>query len=213
MTEPTAGPPLEEPSKPIPATAEASTTPATTTDTPEEPKISKRAAEKAAKKAAAAAKKQAHKVEAAIRPKEKTSTSTSNDTPTATSMFDQGWLKSVYEEKKVPHVLTRFPPEPNGFLHIGHAKAIAVNFGFAKRWGGDCYLRFDDTNPEKEEAVYFEKIREMVAWLGFSPFKVTHSSDYFQELYELAEELVKRDGAYVCYCSSMFWYACGWCIR
>jgi glutaminyl-tRNA synthetase len=210
MTEPTAGPPLEEPSKATPTIAEASTTPASTADTPaEEPKISKRAAEKAAKKAAAAAKKQAHKVEAAIRPKEK---STAENTPSPVSMFDQGWLKGVYEEKKVPHVLTRFPPEPNGFLHIGHAKAIAVNFGFAKRWGGDCYLRFDDTNPEKEEAIYFEKIKEMVEWLGFKPFKITHSSDYFQQLYDLAEELVRRDGAYVCYCSSMFFllgFGCG----
>ena len=103
----------------------------------------------------------------------------------------------------ISHVYTRFPPEPNGFLHIGHAKAIAVNFGFAKRWEGDCYLRFDDTNPEKEESIYFQKIKEMVEWLGFRPFKITHSSDYFDQLYALAEELVKRDKAYVCHCSSM----------
>ena len=157
------------------------------------PKISKRAAEKAAKKAAAAAKKAEH----ALRPKEKPAAT--SDSPA--TMFDMGWLKGVYEEKKVPHVLTRFPPEPNGFLHIGHAKAIAVNFGFAKRWNGDCYLRFDDTNPEKEEAIYFRKIKEMVEWLGFKPFKITHSSDYFDQLYALAEELIKRDKAYVCHCS------------
>jgi glutaminyl-tRNA synthetase len=187
MAEPTAGPPLAEPSK-----AESLTKDAPATEG--EPKESKRAAAKAAKKALAAAKKAEH----ALRPKEKP-TGTSSD---PTTMFDQGWLKGVYEEKKVPHVYTRFPPEPNGFLHIGHAKAIAVNFGFAKKWGGDCYLRFDDTNPEKEEAIYFQKIKEMVEWLGFKPYKITHSSDYFDELYELAEELVRRDKAYVCHCSS-----------
>lgn len=192
MAEPTAGPPLAEPSKADTLTKDAASSSAPAEGG--EPKISKRAAEKAAKKAAAAAKKAEH----ALRPKEKPKEST------PATMFDQGWLKGVYEEKKVPHVYTRFPPEPNGFLHIGHAKAIAVNFGFAKRWGGDCYLRFDDTNPEKEEEIYFRKIKEMVEWLGFKPYKITHSSDYFQELYDLAEELIKRDKAYVCHCSSMF---------
>jgi glutaminyl-tRNA synthetase len=201
MTEPTAGPPIEAPSKELPPTD----TPAKDAAPPAEggegtPKESKRAAAKAAKKAAALAKKAEH----ALRPKEKPAEgSSSSSSSSPATMFDQGWLKGVYEEKKVPRVYTRFPPEPNGFLHIGHAKAIAVNFGFAKRWGGDCYLRFDDTNPEKEEAIYFQKIKEMVEWLGFKPFKITHSSDYFDDLYHLAEELVKRDKAYVCHCSSM----------
>ncbi|KAJ3518064.1 hypothetical protein NLJ89_g105 [Agrocybe chaxingu] len=98
-------------------------------------------------------------------------------------------------------VWTRFPPEPNGYLHIGHSKAIFVNFGYAAHHGGKCYLRYDDTNPEKEEARYFESILEMVRWLGFEPWKITYSSDYFTELYELAVELIKRDKAYVCHCS------------
>ena len=96
----------------------------------------------------------------------------------------------------------QFPPEPNGFLHIGHSKAIAINFGFAKQHGGDCYLRFDDTNPKGEEEQYFVAIEEMVTWLGFKPKRITHSSDNFDRLYTLAEALVERNRAYVCHCSS-----------
>lgn len=103
---------------------------------------------------------------------------------------------------KALEVVTRFPPEPNGFLHIGHAKAIAVNFGFAKHYGGKCYLRYDDTNPEKEEERYFTSIKETVEWLGYEPYEVTHSSDRFDRLYELAELLIQKDRAYVCHCSS-----------
>ncbi|KAF9464374.1 tRNA synthetases class I, catalytic domain-containing protein [Collybia nuda] len=99
------------------------------------------------------------------------------------------------------NVWTRFPPEPNGYLHIGHSKAIFVNFGYAAHHGGKCYLRYDDTNPEKEEARYFESILETVRWLGFEPWKITYSSDYFTELFDLAVELIKRDKAYVCHCS------------
>ncbi|KRZ05339.1 putative glutamine--tRNA ligase [Trichinella zimbabwensis] len=96
-------------------------------------------------------------------------------------------------------VVTRFPPEPNGILHIGHAKAINIDFGYAKAHGGICYLRYDDTNPEKEEERYFTAIREMVEWLGYTPYKVTHSSDYFDQLYEYALELIRRGHAYVCH--------------
>lgn len=117
------------------------------------------------------------------------------------SMFKEGFLKTVYGERPAEHVFTRFPPEPNGFLHIGHSKAIAVNFGFARYHKGDCYLRFDDTNPEAEEEVYFKAIEEMVRWLGFRPYKITYSSDNFDRLYELAEQLILDDGAYVCHCS------------
>lgn len=116
-------------------------------------------------------------------------------------MFKEGWLDKVYKERPVKDVITRFPPEPNGYLHIGHAKAIAVNFGFARYHGGVCYLRFDDTNPEAEEEKYFTAIKAMVKWLGFEPFKVTYSSDNFQKLYDLAEELIRREKAYVCHCS------------
>jgi glutaminyl-tRNA synthetase len=117
------------------------------------------------------------------------------------AMFKEGFLDKVYKERPVKNVITRFPPEPNGFLHIGHAKAIAVNFGFARFHGGVCYLRFDDTNPEAEEERYFEAIKEMVRWLGFKPYQITYSSDNFDRLYELAEELIKKEKAYICHCS------------
>lgn len=155
---------------------------------------SKRALEKEAKKAAAKAKK----AEYALRPKEQAKPAASSG---PTSIFSEGWLKRIYEEKKAKDVRTRFPPEPNGFLHIGHAKAIAVDFGFAKHHQGACYLRYDDTNPEKEEEKYFTAILDVVKWLGFEPWKITYSSDNFDKLYELAEELIKKDGAYVCHCS------------
>jgi len=96
-------------------------------------------------------------------------------------------------------VRTRFPPEPNGILHIGHAKAININFGYAKAHDGVCFLRYDDTNPEKEEEKFFTGILDMVTWLGYSPTKVTHSSDYFQQLYEWAVLLIEKDLAYVCH--------------
>uniref|UniRef100_A0A1B0CZE9 glutamine--tRNA ligase n=1 Tax=Phlebotomus papatasi TaxID=29031 RepID=A0A1B0CZE9_PHLPP len=96
-------------------------------------------------------------------------------------------------------VRTRFPPEPNGILHIGHAKAININFGYAQAHGGTCYLRYDDTNPEKEEEKFFVGIRDMVEWLGYKPAKVTHSSDNFQQLYEWAVLLIQKGMAYVCH--------------
>ncbi|CAA3026121.1 glutamine--tRNA ligase-like isoform X1 [Olea europaea subsp. europaea] len=94
-------------------------------------------------------------------------------------------------------VFTRFPPEPNGYLHIGHAKAMFVDFGLAKERGGCCYLRYDDTNPEAEKKEYIDHIEEIVSWMGWEPFKITYTSDYFQELYELAVELIRRGHAYV----------------
>lgn len=117
------------------------------------------------------------------------------------SMFKEGFLKSVHHENPAKKIVTRFPPEPNGYLHIGHSKAIAVNFGFARYHDGVCYLRFDDTNPEAEEEIYFASIQETVEWLGFNPVGITYSSDNFQKLYDLAEDLIKRDGAYVCHCT------------
>jgi len=83
-------------------------------------------------------------------------------------------------------IRTRFPPEPNGFLHIGHAKAMNLSFGTAKDNNGHCILRYDDTNPEKEEDTYFKSIEEMVTWLGFEPWKITNTSDYFDQIYEYA---------------------------
>ncbi|KAL0446863.1 UNVERIFIED_CONTAM: Glutamine--tRNA ligase [Sesamum latifolium] len=93
-------------------------------------------------------------------------------------------------------VFTRFPPEPNGYLHIGHAKAMFVDFGLAKERGGCCYLRYDDTNPEAEKKEYIDHIEEIVGWMGWEPFKITYTSNYFQELYELAVELIRRGHAY-----------------
>ncbi|KAI4357793.1 hypothetical protein L6164_001719 [Bauhinia variegata] len=94
-------------------------------------------------------------------------------------------------------VLTRFPPEPNGYLHIGHAKAMFIDFGLAKDREGGCYLRYDDTNPEAEKKEYIDHIEEIVEWMGWKPLKITYTSDYFQELYELAVELIRRGHAYV----------------
>jgi glutaminyl-tRNA synthetase len=94
-------------------------------------------------------------------------------------------------------VQTRFPPEPNGYLHIGHAKAICVNFGLAAEFGGVCNLRFDDTNPEAEDHEFVEAILADVAWLGFTPANVCYASDYFAQIYEWAEVLVNKGLAYV----------------
>jgi len=88
-------------------------------------------------------------------------------------------------------IMTRFPPEPNGFLHIGHAKAMRFNFMMAADNDGHCYLRYDDTNPEKESQEYIDSIKNCVEWLGYKPYAVTFSSDYFQQLYEYAIELIK----------------------
>lgn len=134
------------------------------------------------------------------------------------SMFSEGFLGDLHKPGENPQmypelmkehlaatggkVYTRFPPEPNGYLHIGHSKAIMVNFGYAKYNGGKCYLRYDDTNPEAEEEVYFRLIRDMIDWLGFEPWKVTYSSDYFDELYALAEKLVTTGHGYVCHCTA-----------
>ena len=96
-------------------------------------------------------------------------------------------------------VRTRFPPEPNGILHIGHAKAINFNFGYAKANDGVCFLRYDDTNPEKEEEKFFTGILDMVRWLGYEPYKITAASDNFEKLYQLAVKLIKEDLAYICH--------------
>ncbi|KEQ95148.1 hypothetical protein AUEXF2481DRAFT_65782 [Aureobasidium subglaciale EXF-2481] len=169
---------------------------------PEEPKVSKRAAEKEAKKAAKKAAKEKYK-EAAPAKQPAQNTPAAPAAPADPNVnFKQGWLKGVYNEKPVDTVQTRFPPEPNGYLHIGHAKAITVNFGFARAYGGKCNLRFDDTNPAKEEERYFTSIKDMVSWLGFEPANITYSSDNFDELYRLAELLITRNKAYVCHCSA-----------
>ena len=95
-------------------------------------------------------------------------------------------------------VVTRFPPEPNGYLHVGHSKSICLNFGVAQEFGGKTYLRYDDTNPEKESTDFVEAIQRDVAWLGFDWEGPTYASDYFPELYRFAEQLIERGKAYVC---------------
>ncbi len=95
-------------------------------------------------------------------------------------------------------VFTRFPPEPNGYLHIGHAKSICLNFGLAKSYAGTCNLRFDDTNPAKEESEYVESIMEDIRWLGFRWDNLHFASDYFDQLYQWAEKLITQGNAYVC---------------
>lgn len=101
------------------------------------------------------------------------------------------------QNKNNGRVATRFPPEPNGFLHIGHAKSICLNFGIAAEYGGTCNLRFDDTNPEKENIEFMEAIERDVRWLGFEWAELHHASDYFEQLYEYAVELIKKGLAYV----------------
>ncbi|GAW23783.1 hypothetical protein ANO14919_133600 [Xylariales sp. No.14919] len=158
-------------------------------------KRAKKAANEKAK--AAAASSQDSNKQNAPKPKSKPEESVVD----ADAIFKVGFLDEVYKENPVKDVVTRFPPEPNGFLHIGHAKAICINFGFAKYHGGKTYLRMDDTNPEAEEEKYFVAIEEMVRWLGFTPHAVTYSSDNFQMLYDLAEKLIELEKAYVCHCN------------
>jgi len=114
------------------------------------------------------------------------------------------FIKTIIEEdlrsgKNSGRVVTRFPPEPNGYLHIGHAKSICLNFGLAREFKGICHLRFDDTNPIKEDVEYVESIKRDVRWLGFDwADKLFYASDYFQKLHDFAVELIRRGKAYVC---------------
>ncbi len=112
------------------------------------------------------------------------------------------FLRTIVEDdlKSGKHttIVTRFPPEPNGYLHIGHAKSICINFGLARDFGGRCHLRFDDTNPAKEEQEYIDSIKESVHWLGFDwGAHLYHASDYFEQLYQWAEYLIQQGKAYV----------------
>lgn len=105
--------------------------------------------------------------------------------------------KDLAEGRNGGRVQTRFPPEPNGYLHIGHAKAIALDFGIAQQYGGVCNLRMDDTNPQKEDTEYVEAIKRDIEWLGFKWGNILYASDYFQQLWDLAVELIKQGKAYV----------------
>src|SRR5271169_3541847 len=112
--------------------------------------------------------------------------------------FIRDIVRADLEAKRVGTVVTRFPPEPNGYLHIGHAKSIGLNFGVAEEFGGHCNLRFDDTNPTREEQEYIDAIERDVRWLGFDWGQhLYHASDYFERLYEWAEVLIHAGKAYV----------------
>jgi len=130
-----------------------------------------------------------------------------NDTPKNPRPSSEGkslnFIEQIIEEdiakgKNESRVHTRFPPEPNGYLHIGHAKSICLNFGLAKKYNGKCNLRFDDTNPTKEDTEYVDSIKEDVRWLGFEWAGEYYASDYFETLYEYAVKLIRKGRAYVC---------------
>ncbi len=119
-------------------------------------------------------------------------------TPEAGRDFIRDIIQADLDAKRHGTIVTRFPPEPNGYLHIGHAKSICLNFGVAQEFGGRCHLRFDDTNPTREEQEYIDAIEQDVRWLGFDWGKnLFHASDYFERLYEWAEHLIRSGKAYV----------------
>ena len=126
-----------------------------------------------------------------------------NATPDPKNTEPKNFLEQAIEAdiaagKHEGRVHTRFPPEPNGYLHIGHAKAICINFGLAQQYGGKCNLRFDDTNPAKEDTEYVDAIQQDVRWLGFDwEDRLFFASDYFEQLYQLAVRLIEKGLAYV----------------
>ena len=121
--------------------------------------------------------------------------------------FLEQWIEEdVLAGRTGGKVVTRFPPEPNGYLHIGHAKAICLDFGMAAKFGGECHLRLDDTNPTKESDEFAENIKEDIRWLGFDWGEHFYSAaDYFDTMYGIAEKLVERGLAYVCFLSQEEW--------
>src|SRR5437763_9014253 len=125
-----------------------------------------------------------------------------DDNASAAATAPVDFIRALIEEDLAAgrhggRVATRFPPEPNGYLHIGHAKSICLNFGVAEERSGTCNLRFDDTNPAKEDIEYVDAIKEDVAWLGFSWTQLLFSADYFEWMYEFAVQLVRLGQAYV----------------
>ena len=131
-----------------------------------------------------------------------------NDRPHSSNTLDintnipQDFIREIIDKdlnsKNYTSVVTRFPPEPNGYLHLGHAKAICLNFGIANEFSGQCNLRFDDTNPLKEEQEFIDAIKEDIQWLGFDwGENIYHTSDYFEQLYSWAEYLINKNLAYV----------------
>src|SRR5574344_1630210 len=125
----------------------------------------------------------------------------SNTSKTVVSEKQLNFLEEIIEtglnDGTYKSILTRFPPEPNGYLHIGHAKSICLNFGLAKKYGGKTNLRFDDTNPTKEDVEYVDSIKEDIQWLGFQWANEFYASDYFEQLYQWAVKLIEKGLAYV----------------
>jgi Glutamyl- and glutaminyl-tRNA synthetases len=111
--------------------------------------------------------------------------------------FIRAKIADQIKQGQITEIVTRFPPEPNGYLHIGHAKSICLNFGLAAEFGGRCNLRFDDTNPEKESQEYIDAITTDVRWLGFEWDQICHTADYFEQLFEWALCLIRQGDAYV----------------
>ena len=124
-------------------------------------------------------------------------TNIENEEKRSVSFVEQKVIDDLAAGKNGGRLQTRFPPEPNGYLHIGHAKAIAIDFGLAKKYSGECNLRFDDTNPVKEDTEYIESIENDIKWLGFEWANVYYASDYFQQLWDFAVWLIKQGRAYV----------------
>jgi glutaminyl-tRNA synthetase len=122
-----------------------------------------------------------------------------SDTETKSTNFIKNQIDKDLQNNLHKNIQLRFPPEPNGFLHIGHAKSIFLNFGLASEYSGKCNLRLDDTNPTKENAEYITAIKDSVKWLGFEFDNLTYSSSYFDDFYKYAVELIKKDLAYVCF--------------
>ena len=123
---------------------------------------------------------------------------TTTDSPTDSSDFIRDMVRKDLKSGKHQQAVTRFPPEPNGYLHIGHSKAICLNFGIAAEFDGRCHLRFDDTNPETENPEFVESIQKDVKWLGFDWGEHLYfASDYFERMAELAEKLIRKGKAYV----------------
>ena len=121
----------------------------------------------------------------------------STETPLSSNFIRHLITQDLANNKNNGHVITRFPPEPNGYLHIGHAKSICLNFGMAAEYNGNCNLRFDDTNPEKERIEFMEAIERDIKWLGLTWAEKHHASDYFEQLFDFAVQLIKQGDAYV----------------
>lgn len=111
--------------------------------------------------------------------------------------FIEEFIEQDIQEKGLSHIQTRFPPEPNGYLHIGHVKALYIDFSMAEKFGGKCNLRFDDTNPTKEKEEFVDAIEQDIHWLGFNWDKLCYGSDYFDACFDLAIKLIKKGVAYV----------------